>query len=198
MTNRSVISTRQDSAARTACSLAMLAGLVCTALVGIGVAAKPATDATKAATTADVAVPATATPAATATDSTAGTKASAPKDATFDDLKLDLKKDEPYKPELLTTKVKQLDGKWIKIRGYILPSFQDKDIKQFVLMRDNKECCFGPGAALHDCILVEMQGDARAEYTTRPVTVTGKFALKEVVFDGKQVAIYRIDSTAAK
>ena len=82
------------------------------------------------------------------------------RDVTFDDIQLDLKKNDPYTPDLLTEKVKKLDGRPIKIRGYILPGFQQAGIKQFVLTRDNKECCFGPGAALHDCILVEMQGIA--------------------------------------
>ena len=122
-----------------------------------------------------------------------------PRDATFDDVKLDLKKDEPFKKEALTAKVKELDGKWIKIRGYILPSFQDTGIKQFVLVRDNMECCFGPGAALHDCILVEMLDDATANFTVRPVTVIGKFTIKEVVdADGKHLAIYRLDARDAK
>ncbi len=97
--------------------------------------------------------------------------------ATFDDILLDLKKDEPFKSELLTEKVKKIDGKAIKIRGYILPGVQESGIKQFVLMRDNKECCFGPGAALHDCILVEMQGDATTKFTVVPVSVEGKFSI---------------------
>src|SRR5262249_30587920 len=93
------------------------------------------------------------------------------KDATFDDIKLELKKGDPYDPALLTDKVKRLDGNPIRIRGYILPSFQQTGIKQFVLVRDNMECCFGPGALLHDCILVEMVEPATATFTVRPVSV---------------------------
>ena len=132
------------------------------------------------------------------TKEAAGNSRRSPRGATFDDLKLELKKDQAFKSEMLTDKVKQLDGKWIKIRGYILPSFQDKDIKQFVLMRNNQECCFGPGAALHDAIVVELEGDTRTDFTTRPVEVSGKFAVKELVFDGKQVAIYRINGNSVK
>jgi hypothetical protein len=136
---------------------------------------------------------------ASAAERSAGSEASAPRDATFDDVKLDLKKDEPFKKTALTAKVKELDGKWIKIRGYILPSFQDTGIKQFVLMRDNMECCFGKGAALHDCILVEMLDDATTTFTVRPVTVIGKFTIKEVVdAEGKQLAIYRLDARETK
>ncbi|HEX4146033.1 MAG TPA: hypothetical protein VHY91_21205 [Pirellulales bacterium] len=143
--------------------------------------------------------PLSSMPTAGAAERPAGSQASAPRDATFDDVKLDLKKDEPFKRTLLTPKVKELDGKWIKIRGYILPSFQDTGIKQFVLMRDNMECCFGKGAALHDCILVELLDDATTNFTVRPVTVIGKFSIKEVVdAEGKQLAIYRLDAREAK
>ena len=121
------------------------------------------------------------------------------KGISFDDIKLDLKKDEPFKEELLTEAVKKLDGKNVRIRGYILPSFQQSGIKQFVLVRDNMECCFGPGAALHDCIVVEMVGGASTDYTVRPVTVEGKFSIKQLDDpDGKTLAIYRLDGKSVK
>ena len=152
-----------------------------------------------AASAAEAPTPPRATAAKAAERTAAGSDARSPRDATFDDVKLDLKKDEPFKQEALTAKVKELDGKWIKIRGYILPSFQDTGIKQFVLMRDNRECCFGPGAALHDAILVEMLDDGSTSYTVRPVTVVGKFAIKELVdADGKYLAIYHLDGRDVK
>ena len=124
---------------------------------------------------------------------------SALKDVTFDDVKLEMKAGDPFKPSLLTPKVKQLDGTPVRIRGYILPSFQQAGIKQFVLVRDNMQCCFGPGAALHDCILVEMTGNAAANFSVRPVSVTGVFSVKEVVGpDGTHLAIYHMDGKEVK
>jgi hypothetical protein len=121
------------------------------------------------------------------------------KEVTFDTIKLELKKGDPYTPLLLTQQVKQLDGKQIRIRGYILPSFQQTGIKQFVLVRDNMECCFGPGALLHDCILVEMVPPATAEFTVRPVSVFGTFSIREVKGpDGNYLAIYHLDGTEVK
>ena len=115
------------------------------------------------------------------------------KDLTFDDIKFDIKKDAPFKREMLTDKIEKLSGNSIKIRGYILPSFQQKGIKQFVLVRDNMECCFGPGAALYDCILVEMAPGKSASFTVRPVSVEGKFEISEFKGpDGKHLAIYRM------
>lgn len=112
---------------------------------------------------------------------------------TFDDIKFDIKKDAPFKRDMLTDKIESLSGSPIKIRGYILPSFQQKGIKQFVLVRDNMECCFGPGAALYDCILVEMAPGKSASFTVRPVAVEGRFEISEFIGpDGKHLAIYRM------
>ena len=122
-----------------------------------------------------------------------------PKEVTFDTVKLDLKKGDPFETSVLTQQVKDLDGKPIRIRGYILPGFEQNNIKRFVLVRDNQQCCFGPGALLHDCILVEMISPATATFVTRPVNVAGIFSVREVKgSDGKHLAIYHLDATEVK
>ncbi len=116
---------------------------------------------------------------------------------TFDDLKFDIEKDEPFEREKLTDQIERLNGKQVKLRGYILPStlFKETDIDQFVLVRDNQECCFGPGAALFDCVIVEMVADKTTDFVTRPVTVEGKFKIQEYKYpDGSgHFAVFRID-----
>ena len=67
---------------------------------------------------------------------------------TFDTLKFPLEKNADYQRSLLTPGIESLDHRPVKLRGYILPSFQQSGLTQFVLVRDNQECCFGPGAAL--------------------------------------------------
>jgi hypothetical protein len=120
-------------------------------------------------------------------------------DQTFDDIKFDIEPDAPFDRSMLTDKVRDLDGKPIRIRGYILPTAQQRGIKQFVLVRDNQECCFGPGAALYDCILVRMQEGKSAEFSVRPVAVEGKFQVEEFYGpDEKPLAIYRLDGEAVK
>lgn len=118
-------------------------------------------------------------------------------EVTFDTIKLPLEKDQPFNRSVLTQSVLDLDGKDIRIRGYILPTsvFRQTGITQFVLVRDNQQCCFGPGAALHDCIVVEMKPGNTADYTIRPVSVEGKFTLAEMVNpdDGRHLAIYHLD-----
>ncbi len=129
-------------------------------------------------------------------------KESAParvQDQTFDDIKFDIEPDAPFDRSMLTDKVRELDGERIRIRGYILPTAQRRGIKQFVLMRDNQECCFGPGAALYDCILVTMEGDKSAEFSMRPVAVEGEFKVEEFYGpDDKPLAIYRMAGEAVE
>jgi hypothetical protein len=120
-------------------------------------------------------------------------------DQTFDDIKFDIEPDAPFDRSMLTDKVRQLDGERIRIRGYILPTAQASGIKSFVLVRDNQECCFGPGAALYDCILVTMEGDKSAKFSVRPVAVEGQFKIEEFYGpDDKPLAIYRMDGESVQ
>ena len=118
-------------------------------------------------------------------------------DISFDNIKFDIPEGEPYSPDMLTDQVRSLDGQEVKLRGYIRPSFKQRDLKNFIFVRDNKECCFGPGAALFDCVVVKLAKDEKTDYTVRPVAVTGKFVLKEYTGpDGNVWAIYRLKNAA--
>ncbi len=120
------------------------------------------------------------------------------KDITFDDIKFEMKKGDPFERSLVTNKIEKLSGETIRIRGYMLPSFQQRGITQFVLVRDNMECCFGPGAALYDCIVVEMK-ETTATFTIRPIAVEGTFKIEEFHDpEGNVLAIYHLDGTKVK
>lgn len=121
-------------------------------------------------------------------------RAAAPRDISFDDIKLDMQKGDPFSRDLLPGRVTSLESTRIRIRGYILPSFQQTGLTQFVLVRDNMECCFGPGALLHDCIVVRMIPGKTAAFSIRPVAVTGTFRVEELRGpNGKHLAIYSLD-----
>lgn len=116
------------------------------------------------------------------------------RDISFDDIKFDMEKGAPFTRDLLPKRVTDLERERIRIRGYILPSFQQTGLAQFVLVRDNMECCFGPGAALYDCVVVRMQPGKTADFSIRPVAVAGTFRLEELRGpDGKHLAIYALD-----
>lgn len=110
---------------------------------------------------------------------------------TFDDIKFDIQPDAPFDREMLTDQIESLVGKRIAIRGYILPSARDK-LRDFVLVRDDQECCFGPGAALYDCILVEMAPGEVADFSLRPVAVEGVFRVEPLDIFGQTRAVFRM------
>jgi len=122
-----------------------------------------------------------------------------PYDKTFDDIRFDIQPGDPFHREMLPDSIEALAGQRIRIRGYILPTPQKRGIKQFVLVRDNQECCFGPGAAIYDCILVEMQPGKTAEFSIRPVAVEGTFDIEEILGpDDKHLAIYHMEGESVR
>lgn len=121
------------------------------------------------------------------------------RDITFDSVKFEIEKGGDFKRSMLTSKIDELDGKPVRVRGYMYPSFQQSGLRQFVLVRDNMECCFGPKAALYDCMIVDMVGSTTTDYSVVPVTVEGTFAIREIKGpDGKHLAIYHLDATSVK
>ncbi|RLT13064.1 MAG: DUF3299 domain-containing protein [Planctomycetota bacterium] len=113
---------------------------------------------------------------------------------TFDDIKFEMQKGDLFTRDLLPKRVTSLESQRIRIRGYILPSFQQSGLTQFVLVRDNMECCFGPGAALYDCIVVRMLPGKTASFSIRPVAVSGIFRVEELRGpDQTHLAIYTLD-----
>lgn len=120
-------------------------------------------------------------------------------DKSFDDVKFEMPAGETFRRELIGPQIEALAGQRIRIRGYILPTAQKRGLKQFVLVRDNQECCFGPGEALYDCILVEMQPGRTAEFSIRPVAVEGKFEISILPGpDDTPLAIYRLEGEAVR
>jgi hypothetical protein len=122
-----------------------------------------------------------------------------PYDKTFDDLRFDIQPGDPFQRSMLPPAIESMVGQRIRIRGFILPAERQRGIKTFVLVRDNQECCFGPGAALYDCILVEMVPGKTVEFSIWPVAVEGTFGINEVIGpDGKHLAIYRIEGESVQ
>lgn len=117
---------------------------------------------------------------------------------TFDDLKFDIEPDGDFSRDMLTEKINKLNGTRIRVSGYIRPSFSQSGLTKFIFVRDNKECCFGPGAALYDCIMVKLAKGKKTDYTVRPVAIEGKFTLKEFTVGGRTWAIYRMTDTEVK
>ncbi len=112
---------------------------------------------------------------------------------TFDDLSFEMEKGSKFERSMLTDRIKKFHGSEVRLRGFIRPSFRQSNIEKFVFVRDDKECCFGPGAAIYDNALVSLKKGTQTDYTVRPIVVTGQMYLKEYATpDGMILSIYRI------
>jgi len=146
----------------------------------------------------------TADPAEVAKERKAREAAKKRGEITFDDLKFAIEKGEAFKPEMLSDDNKDLHKKTWKIRGFILPTtlFSKSNIREFVLVRDNQECCFGPGAALYDCIMVTMAPGKSINFSTRVVAVKGVLEIDTESFlypdSEEHYAIYKMTAEEVK
>ena len=112
-------------------------------------------------------------------------------DLTFDDIKFEMEKGTKFERSMLTKDIEDLNKRKVRIKGFIKPSYSISGITRFVFVRDNQECCFGPGAALYDCVMVILKKGEETDYTVRPVTVEGEFRIKEYIGPDKNIwAIY--------
>ena len=69
----------------------------------------------------------------------------------------------------------QLDGQRVFIKGYMRPSSQMRQLDQFLLVRDNNQCCFGAinKVRYFDRILVRTVDSVRVDYRRGVLRVGG-------------------------
>jgi hypothetical protein len=94
----------------------------------------------------------------------------------FDDLNLQLQADAVFRPWMLTDRARELDGKQVRIAGYMLPHTKVEGIESFVLLR-NTECKFGPGGQPDHLISVTLRDDVTTVFRTSPIEVEGTIAI---------------------
>jgi hypothetical protein len=143
--------------------------------------------------------------ASASAESSSATTDRAPRDAagiidsSFDQLKFPMEKTDAFAESMLTDKVKSLFGERIRLRGFMFPTLRTRGLKEFVLVRDNLECCFGPGAALFDCVLVTMKEGVTTKYETRQIAVEGEFYYEPLPGpEGRPVALFRMTAETVK
>jgi hypothetical protein len=97
---------------------------------------------------------------------------------------------EPYFPDWLRT----LEGQRIRIRGFMFPAFMETGLRGFILVRDNQECCFGPGAKIYDHIEVAMRKGVTTDYIPgRPFDVVGRFHIRPEADDEELYQLYQLE-----
>ena len=69
-----------------------------------------------------------------------------------------------------------LDGRRVRLRGFMFPPYEPDGITQFALARDNEICCFGRDPLAYDILPVLLADGVTTEYIqARPFDVIGTF-----------------------
>ena len=88
-----------------------------------------------------------------------------------------------------------LNGKLVRVRGFMYPTYETEGIERFVLARDNQICCFGRDPKVYDLIQIDMKHGKTTNYipATRAFDVVGTLKIQMLSQDGKPYGLYLID-----
>ena len=111
-------------------------------------------------------------------------------DISFEDIRLPIQEDMVFRPFMLTDRARELDGKRIRISGYMLPDTKTRGITEFVLLK-NTECKFGPGGQADHLLSVKMIPGEDTRFRDDPISVEGTLIIKPFQGpDGNTWSIY--------
>lgn len=97
-------------------------------------------------------------------------------------------------PRHFPTWLSELDGKRIRIRGFMYPTFEATGIDYFRLARDNGICCFVKQPKIYDIIDVVMADGETTDYIeNKPFDVEGTFRIDPEADDTELFQLYRIE-----
>ncbi len=90
--------------------------------------------------------------------------------------------------------LRELHGKQVRIRGYMRPGFEMEDITEFLFVRDNGECCYGPLPKIYDMIAVQLaDGESTDLIEGTPFDVEGIFRIEPHADEVALYALFFID-----
>ncbi len=76
-------------------------------------------------------------------------------------------------------RAEELDGQRVFIKGYVRPSDRKTNLKDFILVGDFGQCCFGGSPKINEVIAVTFATDDRIDYSLRRRHIGGIFHLNK-------------------
>lgn len=123
------------------------------------------------------------------------TRPQEPIDLSADDLKVPLDPQQPFTADLLPPRLRNLEGYWVRIHGFVTPGFQNQ-FTEFVLSTDPPPMTYGGFPPPDRVVAVQLRSDSPGAYTVRPVVVTGVLRFEEYRIDKELLLFYRLNDAA--
>jgi hypothetical protein len=100
----------------------------------------------------------------------------------------------PAGPSQIPDPVRALDGKFVSLKGFMLPLKVEKGlVTELLLMRDQSMCCYGVVPKINEWVSVKMTGAGVKPTMDSAVTLHGTMKVGEIYESGYLVGIYAMD-----
>lgn len=91
--------------------------------------------------------------------------------------------------------LQELNGKSVRIRGFMFPTFEASGLTEFTMARDNGICCFVRKPKIYDVIGVSLAEGVTTDYIEgRPFDVEGTFHIEPASDEQGLYRLYRISN----
>jgi hypothetical protein len=95
-----------------------------------------------------------------------------------------------------------MDGRNVLLKGYMYPGKQQTGITQFLLVRDQGDCCFGGNPKITDRVLVQLKDPGRPkgiDFSSRLTKIAGRFAIRPMAAPGMDGGVlYHLEDAFAR
>lgn len=95
---------------------------------------------------------------------------------------------------LIPPEVRALEGKRIYLKGFMYPTGRPYALTQFILCKDNAQCCFGGQPALQDMIGVVMTKNQTTDHNPALMGVAGRLKINPHYSGGNLEPIYLLEA----
>jgi hypothetical protein len=105
----------------------------------------------------------------------------------------------PYDPDAggVPADVAALEGAGIRLSGFMVPGYQTDKLREFTLVPDVYECCFGQPPGLEHMIRVTLPEAKAVNFYYGEVEVTGTLRVEEELRDGYVVNLFTIEDVTS-
>lgn len=95
-----------------------------------------------------------------------------------------------------------MDGRNVLLKGYMYPGKQQRGITQFLLVRDQGDCCFGGNPKITDRVLVQLKDPAYPtgiDFSPRLTKIAGRFVIRPMGAPGLDGGVlYHLEDACAR
>jgi len=81
-------------------------------------------------------------------------------------------------PTAVPDSAKEMNGRDVLLKGYMYPGTRQRGITEFLLCRDQGDCCFGGQPKVTDRVLVRLTDPEGIDFTQGLVKIAGRFRIE--------------------